>query len=117
MNDKKEVYKAVRNILINELMLTKEEIRKMVEDHVQSAVDHYVNTTNIDAMVRSALRVAWKDKTLDVGSFPWQGQTVEDFVRKEIAKEYSDQISEKISAVLGQIEIKPKVSKCETCDN
>jgi TctA family transporter len=104
----KSVYKAVRNILINELMLTKESVKTMINERVQAAVDHYVSTTNIDRMVERSLRVAYKDKNLVIGQWPSQGQTVEEFVRKEIQKEYSDQIKQRVKEVLDQIEIKKK---------
>lgn len=89
-NKKRQVHLAVRNVLINELGISKEMIQQIIAERVDKLLKQILEETNMKKLVLSATDTAVKGK---VPNF-WRSKELpfDEWVKQEVRKEIQRRI-------------------------
>jgi hypothetical protein len=107
MRNVKRIYRAVRNILFNELGLSREKIDNYINAEVSKRVEHFLSHTNLNMMIAKVIRTRMdnNDGVLLGDNWSNYGKTLDKKINEAIEHEFKDQIEEKVKKSLSKIKI------------
>ena len=86
-----------RQIMMNELGLTKESIRKEAESIIQSTIEKHINSGRLDDIVRSAVITQFNFLVKNDDPRPYNFENLISTIKRCINEEVKNQIKELIS--------------------
>jgi hypothetical protein len=66
---KKEIHRAVRNVLANEMQITPELIQHIAITVIESKINQYFNNFDIDKFIENRVREQWRTKPYTASDF------------------------------------------------
>lgn len=109
--DSKEIYKAVRNVIFNELGITRSEVDAIIHEQVKDRIDHFFKNTSLERMVLETVKTGYRDGNLRLSDDYYSGTSMREHIEEIIANEFSSQIQRQVAEVLSQIVISPKLKE------
>lgn len=81
---KKEIHRAVRNVMANEMQITPEMIQHIAITVIESRINQFFNNFNLDSWIANQVRASWLRKPYSAADF---GPNIERAIYNQIEKE------------------------------
>jgi len=104
-SSRKEIHKAVRNVMFNDLHIDKDYITSIFKEVVKEKFDEYLKGFSFEHYVASKVQEAWNAKR-------YTRTTFEDLIKEEIAKNIKLEIGK---FVVDQVKISVGVDQTKRC--
>lgn len=91
-----QAYRAVRNLTINELGLTRQDVRKMLEEMVHIEVRNVLTTDKIQAVINAEVKAAFAGYFRGSSSQGTPQEQMRRFVADEVSKRVKDLIQQRL---------------------